>query len=170
MPQGYVFFYNEQQITGAFRAANGTSYPDNWCTNSTVEDLNDIGVTSLLEVWPSLDPGNCYNGDYDDDFEEFTRIYLQSAIIPGLYGTFTGSVAIPFPTGRWLVSLAIKTSTGEMTIDVGTAEAGVDIVDDQLINDTFSPFTVNRFFELGGVIYITPSDIDKEYSYNILTS
>lgn len=82
MPSGYVFFYNDIEITGtAFRTANGYSYPMNWCSLSTTEDLKKIGVVSLLQVWPFLKENNYYTGSFVDDFDSMTRTYEQSIII-----------------------------------------------------------------------------------------
>lgn len=169
----YVYFYNGVQITGAFRTNNGNSYPDNWCVNSTVESLNAIGVVCLLEVWPTLEPGNYYNGEYVDNFTELTRTYSQSAIIPGLYGTFTGNIAIPFPAGKWFVSIAIKEVDDnpephpEETVNIGTTPGGIDIVHDYTITHNYESISVGRYFSEAATIYIT---CDTTYSYTILTS
>lgn len=81
MPQGYVFFYEEEEITGqAFRTNNGYSYPSNWCFNASIQQLKRIGVVSLLEVWPPLEEGNYYDDTYIDNFENLTRTYNQSII------------------------------------------------------------------------------------------
>lgn len=78
MPTGYVFLYNNEEITGLpFRTNDGTSYPANWCSYSSIEDLSKIGVISLLQIWPPLEQGYYYDGTYKDDFTEFTRTYNQ---------------------------------------------------------------------------------------------
>lgn len=174
MPQGYVFFYNNQEITGQpFRTSDGTSYPSNWCSSSSVEDLTSIGVVSLLEVWPPLEPGNYYNGEYVDNFESDppTRTYTQSAIQPGLSGAWVGNAAIAIPAG-WVISIAIKENDDspepheEEVVDIGTTEGGSDILDDYPITHTFVSIAVNRYFAENSYIYITTT---ANYSYIIST-
>jgi len=168
----YVYFYNNQQIIGAFRTSNGNSYPENWCANSTVEDLNAIGVVCLLEVWPPLEEGNYYNGLYVDNFVELTRTYEQSAIIPQLSGSWSGNATIPVPAG-WIVSIAIKENDDypepheEETVDIGTTEGGNDILDDYPITHEYVSLAVNRYFPEPSYIYITTT---ANYSYSIATA
>lgn len=173
MPTGYVFFYNGNEITDQpFRTSNGTSYPGNWCTLSTIVELDSIGVISLLQVWPALEPGNYYNGGYVDDFVALTRTYTQSAIIPGLTGSWAGNAAIPIPAG-WVVSIAIKENDDdpephpEELVDIGTTEGGNDILDNYPITHEYVNLTVSRYFPENSYIYITTT---ASYSYSILTS
>ena len=55
---------------------NGISYPSNWCSLSTPDELNALGIYTLSEVYPTLTPASqYYDGHYVDDFTALTRTY-----------------------------------------------------------------------------------------------
>lgn len=153
-----------------FITTNGTSYPYNWCNLATPEEILSIGIISLTEVWPSLDPGNEYNGEYIDDFIGLTRTYEQSPIPPGLSGTVTGDVAISITfQNLWCTSIAVKCSTADKTVKVGVTVDGNEILDTFTMVSSYTAISMNYFLGDAHTIYITgPSD--AEYSYNILVS
>lgn len=129
----YVFFYNGQEITGAFKTSNSTSYPDNWCVNSTVSDLNDIGVVCLLKVYPSLEENEYYDGTYVDDFENNTRTYNVTVLEenPQYEITATGNTFIntsTFPNKSLILCFGIKCNDQEETISIGYSENESDLV------------------------------------------
>jgi len=66
------------------------------------------------------------------------------------------SQQIAINTDTYVDSLALLPVTGTPTIRIGTTANGTDIMGDTVISG-FNQVTVNKYFQAGGILYVTQS-------------
>lgn len=69
-----IYIRNEEEINGQFKTENGTTYPSNWCDFASPEELEELGIIALQEIYPVLESNETYGG-YIDDLVNKTRTY-----------------------------------------------------------------------------------------------
>ena len=69
-----IYIKNNIEIKGQFEN-EGMSYPSNWLELAPEIELENIGITSLTEIYPKISDNQYYDGSYNDDMINKTRTY-----------------------------------------------------------------------------------------------
>lgn len=170
MPYVYIIGEHGENVTNRQFVIDGITYPSNYCINASDEELSNLGIIKLLQVYPELPgPNYYYTGEYTDDYGDNTRTYSY-AVNPAYFptsGSGTDFVVIEVPEGIWITNIAIKSANPGQLVNLGITNGGTQLVYHLPVSDTaFTTTNINYYFDGTSSLYIW--NIDGDFDYKIL--